>query len=58
MDRFHDAFRAELEAFFTAVLERTKPSPDAAGALGALRIGLAGTSSQKLRRVVKLEEID
>jgi myo-inositol 2-dehydrogenase/D-chiro-inositol 1-dehydrogenase len=58
MDRFRDAFRAELEAFFTAVLERTKPSPGAADALGALRIGLAATSSQKLRRVVKLEEID
>jgi myo-inositol 2-dehydrogenase/D-chiro-inositol 1-dehydrogenase len=58
MDRFRDAFRAELEAFFTAVLERKKPTPGAADALGALRIGLAATRSQKLGRVVKLEEID
>jgi myo-inositol 2-dehydrogenase/D-chiro-inositol 1-dehydrogenase len=58
VDRFRDAFRAELEAFFTAVLERTKPSPDAADAIGALRIGLAATQSQKLGRVVKLQEIE
>jgi myo-inositol 2-dehydrogenase / D-chiro-inositol 1-dehydrogenase len=58
MDRFRDAFRAELEAFFTAVLERKTPSPGAADAMGALRIGLAATRSQKLGRVVKLEEID
>ncbi len=58
MDRFHDAFRAELEAFFTAVLERKKPTPGAPDALGALRIGLAASRSQKLGRVVKLEEID
>jgi myo-inositol 2-dehydrogenase / D-chiro-inositol 1-dehydrogenase len=58
MDRFRDAFRAELEAFFTAVLERTMPSPGAADALGALRIGLAATQSQKLGRMVKLAEID
>jgi myo-inositol 2-dehydrogenase/D-chiro-inositol 1-dehydrogenase len=58
MDRFRDAFRAELEAFFTAVLERKKPTPGVADALGALRIGLAATRSQKLGRVVKLEEID
>jgi myo-inositol 2-dehydrogenase / D-chiro-inositol 1-dehydrogenase len=58
MDRFRDAFRAELEAFFTAVLERITPSPGPADALGALRIGLAASRSQKLGRVVKLEEID
>jgi myo-inositol 2-dehydrogenase/D-chiro-inositol 1-dehydrogenase len=58
MDRFRDAFRAELEAFFTAVLERTKPSPGVADAIGALRIGLAATQSQKLGRVVQRQEID
>jgi myo-inositol 2-dehydrogenase / D-chiro-inositol 1-dehydrogenase len=58
MDRFRDAFRAELETFFTAVLERTTPSPGAADALGALRIGLAATRSQKLGRLVQLQEID
>jgi myo-inositol 2-dehydrogenase / D-chiro-inositol 1-dehydrogenase len=58
MDRFRDAFRAELDAFFTAILERTKPSPSAADAIGALRIGLAATRSQKLGRVVKLEEVE
>jgi myo-inositol 2-dehydrogenase/D-chiro-inositol 1-dehydrogenase len=58
MDRFRDAFRAELETFCTAVLERTTPSPGAADALGALRIGLAATRSQKLGRLVQLQEID
>jgi myo-inositol 2-dehydrogenase / D-chiro-inositol 1-dehydrogenase len=53
-----DQFRAELDAFFTAILERTKPSPSAADAIGALRIGLAATRSQKLGRVVKLEEVE
>jgi myo-inositol 2-dehydrogenase/D-chiro-inositol 1-dehydrogenase len=57
MDRFGDAFRAELESFFTAVLERTSPSPGAADAIGALRIGLAATQSQKLGRLVQLQEI-
>jgi myo-inositol 2-dehydrogenase / D-chiro-inositol 1-dehydrogenase len=58
MDRFRDAFRAELEAFFTAVLQRSQPSPGAADAIGALRIGLAATQSQKLSRLVPLDEID
>jgi myo-inositol 2-dehydrogenase / D-chiro-inositol 1-dehydrogenase len=58
MDRFRDAFRAELEAFFTAVLQRSQPSPGAADAIGALRIGLAATQSRKLGRVVQLDEID
>jgi myo-inositol 2-dehydrogenase/D-chiro-inositol 1-dehydrogenase len=58
MDRFRDAFQAELEAFFTAVLQRSQPSPGAADAIGALRIGLAATQSQKLGRLVRLDEID
>jgi len=58
MDRFRDAFRAELETFFTAVLEQTKTSPGPVDAIGALRIGLAATLSRKSGRTVKLEEID
>jgi myo-inositol 2-dehydrogenase / D-chiro-inositol 1-dehydrogenase len=58
MDRFRDAFRAELEAFFTAVLQRSQPSPGAADAIGALRIGLAATQSRKLGQLVQLDEID
>lgn len=58
MDRFRDAFRAELEAFVTAVLEQTKPSPGPPDAIAALRIGLAAALSRKSGRTVKLEEIN
>jgi myo-inositol 2-dehydrogenase / D-chiro-inositol 1-dehydrogenase len=57
MDRFKDAFQAELTAFFQAMREGGSPLPGARDALEALRIGLAATRSWKERRTVKLEEI-
>ena len=57
MDRFKDAFHAELESFFLCVEEDRPPSPGAADALEALRIGLAATRSFQEGRQVQLEEI-
>ena len=57
MDRFKDAFHAELAAFFSCVQEGRTPSPGAADALEALRIGIAATRSFKENRTVRLDEI-
>jgi myo-inositol 2-dehydrogenase/D-chiro-inositol 1-dehydrogenase len=57
MDRFKDAFQAELESFFACVQEGRQPTPGAVDALEALRIGIAATRSFKEGRVVPLEEI-
>jgi myo-inositol 2-dehydrogenase/D-chiro-inositol 1-dehydrogenase len=57
MDRFKDAFQAELESFFACVQEGRPPTPGAVDAAEALRIGIAATRSFKEGRVVHLEEI-
>ncbi|MFY9984950.1 MAG: inositol 2-dehydrogenase [Chthoniobacterales bacterium] len=57
MDRFKDAFQAELESFFACVQEGRPPTPGAVDAVEALRIGIAATRSHKEGRVVRLEEI-
>jgi myo-inositol 2-dehydrogenase/D-chiro-inositol 1-dehydrogenase len=58
MDRFRDAFQAELESFFSCVQEGRTPNPGALDAVEALRIGIAATRSLKEARVVRLEEIE
>jgi myo-inositol 2-dehydrogenase / D-chiro-inositol 1-dehydrogenase len=57
MDRFREAFRSELEAFFTAVSRDLVPSPGVVDAYESLRIGVAATRSWKENRVVKLSEV-
>jgi myo-inositol 2-dehydrogenase / D-chiro-inositol 1-dehydrogenase len=57
MDRFKDAFQAELESFFACVQEGRPPAPGAVDAAEALRIGIAATRSFKEGREVRLEEI-
>ncbi|MDW8091951.1 MAG: inositol 2-dehydrogenase [Meiothermus sp.] len=57
MDRFKEAYRLELEAFFRALREGRPPSPGPKDALESLRIALAATQSLKENRVVRLEEV-
>jgi myo-inositol 2-dehydrogenase / D-chiro-inositol 1-dehydrogenase len=57
MDRFVDAYRLELEAFFASLEAGTKPTPGTRDAVESLCIALALTRSLKEGRPVKLEEI-
>lgn len=57
MDRFKEAYRLEIEAFFKAISEGKKPSPGPKDALESLRVSLAAKVSFKEKRIVKIEEI-
>ncbi len=57
MDRFKEAYRLELEAFFRAITAGEKPTPGTKDALESLRIALAATKSLKEGRIVKVQEI-
>ena len=57
MDRFIDAYRLELQAFFAALEAGTKPTPGTKDAVESLRIALAMTRSLIEKRPVRLEEL-
>ncbi|WP_119275753.1 inositol 2-dehydrogenase [Calidithermus roseus] len=57
MDRFKEAYRLELEAFFRFLSRGETPTPGARDALESLRIALAATRSLKEGRAVRLEEV-
>ncbi len=57
MDRFQAAFRAELEAFVSALLEGRAPDPGPRDAIEGLRIGLAAARSYREGRPVRVEEV-
>ena len=57
MDRFTDAYRLELQAFFAALEAGTKPTPGTKDAVESLRIALAMTRSLIEKRPVLLEEL-
>jgi len=57
MDRFKEAYRLELEAFFRFLSQGKTPTPGPKDALESLRIALAATRSLKEKRAVRLEEI-
>ena len=57
MDRFGQAFREELIAFFGAVGRGEPPSPGLDDALESLRVAVAATRSLKERRPVRLAEV-
>ena len=57
MDRFEQAFRLELEAFFRALGDDAVPSPGPRDAVEALRIALAARTSYIEKRPVRVEEI-
>ncbi len=57
MDRFIDAYRLEMEAFFGSLEAGTKPTPGTKDAVESLRIALAMTRSLHEKRAVRLEEL-
>jgi len=57
MDRFKEAYKLELEAFFRSIAAGQKPTPGPKDALESLRIALAATKSLKEGRIVRVEEI-
>jgi myo-inositol 2-dehydrogenase/D-chiro-inositol 1-dehydrogenase len=57
MDRFGQAFRAELVAFFETLSREQALSPDSTDALESLRIGVAATRSLREGRPVKIAEV-
>jgi myo-inositol 2-dehydrogenase / D-chiro-inositol 1-dehydrogenase len=56
-DRFEQAYRNEMEAFFEALLQGRKPSPGPEDALETLRLCLAAKQSWQQGRPVKLSEV-
>jgi myo-inositol 2-dehydrogenase / D-chiro-inositol 1-dehydrogenase len=58
MDRFKEAYKLELEAFFKSLEQNTPPNPGATDALESLRLALAVTRSYQEKRSVRLEEIN
>ena len=57
LERFRDAYRAEVQAFVDAVRAGEAPTPGAEDALEALRLALAATKSLKEKRPVEVSEI-
>lgn len=57
MDRFKEAYKLELEAFFRCIAAGEKPTPGVKDAIESLRIALAATKSLKEGRIVKVQEI-
>ena len=57
LERFRDAYRAEVQAFVDAVREGRTPTPGAEDALEALRVALAATKSLKEKCPVEVSEI-
>lgn len=57
MDRFKDAYRLEIEAFFACLEAGSQPTPGAVDALESLRLGVAATLSFREKRAVKIEEV-
>jgi len=57
LERFRDAYRAEVQAFVDTVHSGEKPTPGAEDAVEALRLALAATQSLKEKRPVEVTEI-
>ncbi|MCX7846347.1 MAG: inositol 2-dehydrogenase [Dictyoglomaceae bacterium] len=57
MDRFKDAYKLEIEAFFKAISEGKMPSPGPKDALESLKVSIAAKRSFKEKRSVKVEEM-
>jgi myo-inositol 2-dehydrogenase/D-chiro-inositol 1-dehydrogenase len=54
IERYKEAYRAELDAFLTAVEDEVAPRPDFSDGLEALRLASAATESLRTGRVVAL----
>ena len=56
-DRFEQAYKLQLEAFFTALQTGTTPNPGPQEALETLRLALAARQSWREKRSVKVSEV-
>ncbi|MFN8622795.1 MAG: Gfo/Idh/MocA family oxidoreductase [Chloroflexota bacterium] len=56
-DRFADAFRRELEAFFEALVAGTTPTPGPEDALETLRLAIAVTRSWREGRPIRVADV-
>jgi myo-inositol 2-dehydrogenase/D-chiro-inositol 1-dehydrogenase len=54
IERYREAYRAELDAFLAAVEDRVAPRPDFSDGLEALRLAAAAAESVRTGRVVEL----
>ena len=57
MDRFKNAYRAELDAFLSAVKQGSESPCPVTAAREALVVALAAERSQREHRPVRIEEI-
>ncbi|THF86989.1 inositol 2-dehydrogenase [Deinococcus sp. KSM4-11] len=57
MDRFRDAYRAEIAAFVLALRESRNPTPGARDAVESLRLALACTRSLKEGHTVRVQDV-
>ena len=57
MDRFREAYRLEVEAFFAALGAGRPPSPGPEDAIASLRLALAATRSLREGRPIRLDEV-
>lgn len=57
IERFRDAYRAELQAFVDAVRKGEKPTPDTKDAVESLRVAIAATKSLREGRPVTVAEV-
>lgn len=58
MERFGDAYRAQLQAFADCIRKNEPPAVSGSDSLAALKIGIAATQSYKTGRTVTLNEFD
>jgi predicted dehydrogenase len=56
-DRFADAYRLQMEAFFAALLSDTNPSPSPKDALETLKICLAAKQSWQQGKPIKVQDV-
>jgi myo-inositol 2-dehydrogenase/D-chiro-inositol 1-dehydrogenase len=57
IERFRDAYRAEVQAFVDAVRDRRPPTPGTRDAIESLRVALAATRSLKTGQPVTVGEV-
>ena len=58
MERFGDAYRAQLQYFVDCLRQDQRPSPDGTEAFAALKIGIAATRAYQAGRPVLLSELE
>lgn len=57
MERFGDAYRAQIQSFVNCLHDGLSPSVGGSDALAALEIGIAATQAYKMNRIVTIDEL-